>query len=400
MSELASRPRPWVRRMSGRDPGEAHRASTPLELLFDLTFVVAVARAGIELRDALAQGHAGHALAGYAAVFFALWWAWVNFTWFASAYDTDDVPYRLLTLLQMAGVLVFAAGTPAAFSHFDFGTCVAGYVIMRLALVAQWLRAAREHPDGRAGTLRYAAGITVLQLCWIGWLYLPGPARQTVFLVLAAAELGVPVWAEFRGRATPWHPGHITERYGGFTIIVLGEVVAAIAAAVQEAVDHSRASPGLLTVAAAGLLLVFALWWSYFWHSAADEIGRSLPWTFAWALCHYLIFAAVAALGAGLQVAIGTLLHGTRVSPAFAAFAVAIPVAIYIVVLALLGIRSGGEPAIVRLTLLTATLVLAAAAATPVLTLPVSTVIMVVLVALLLAYHLTAAHRASGQPGR
>jgi Bacterial low temperature requirement A protein (LtrA) len=110
MSEVASRPRPVVRRMSGRDPGEAHRASTPLELLFDLTFVVAVARAGIELRDALAQGHAGHALAGYAAVFFALWWAWVNFTWFASAYDTDDMPYRLLTLLQMAGVLVFAAG--------------------------------------------------------------------------------------------------------------------------------------------------------------------------------------------------------------------------------------------------------------------------------------------------
>ena len=64
MSEPASHPLPWVRRMSGRDPGEAHRASTPLELLFDLTFVVAVARAGIELRDALAQGHAGHALAG------------------------------------------------------------------------------------------------------------------------------------------------------------------------------------------------------------------------------------------------------------------------------------------------------------------------------------------------
>src|SRR5215472_17625323 len=189
MSEPIARPRPWVRRMSGRDPDEEHRGSTPLELLFDLTFVVAVARAGIELRDALAHGHAGHALAGYGAVFFGLWWAWVNFTWFASAYDTDDVPYRLLTLLQMAGVLVFAAGIPAAFEHFDFTTVVIGYVIMRLALVAQWLRAARDHPEGRAGTLRYVAGITVLQMCWIGWLYLPGPARQTVFLVLAAAEL-------------------------------------------------------------------------------------------------------------------------------------------------------------------------------------------------------------------
>jgi len=400
MSALASRPRPWVRRMSGRDPDEEHRGSTPLELLFDLTFVVAVARAGIELRDALAQGHAGHALAGYAAVFFAVWWAWVNFTWFASAYDTDDVPYRLLTLLQMAGVLVFAAGIPAAFQHFDFGTAVVGYVIMRLALVAQWLRAARGHPEGRAGTVRYAAGVTVVQLCWIGWLYLPEAARTAGFFVLGAAELAVPIWAEFRGRRTPWHPGHIADRYGGFTIIVLGEVVAAIAAAVQEAVNHSRASPGLLTAAAAGLLLVFALWWSYFKHSAAEEIRQSLPWTFAWALCHYFIFAAVAALGAGLQVAIGTLLHDTRVTPAFAGFAVAIPVAIYIVVLALLGTRSDGEPAVLGLTLLTAALLLAAAAATPVLTLPASTVIMVVLVVLLLAYHLIAAHRAARPPER
>jgi low temperature requirement protein LtrA len=400
MSEPASRPLPWVRRMSGRDPGEAHRASTPLELLFDLTFVVAVARAGIELHHALAQGHTGHALAGYAAVFFGLWWAWVNFTWFASAYDTDDVPYRLLTLLQMAGVLVFAAGIPAAFQHFDFAIAVAGYVIMRLALVAQWLRAAQSHPEGRAGTLRYAAGVTVLQLCWIGWLFLPGVAHLAGFFVLVAAELAVPAWAEFGGRPTPWHSGHITERYGGFTIIVLGEVIAAIAVAVQEAVAYSRASPGLLTAASAGLLLVFALWWSYFKHSAAEQIRQSLPWTFVWAFAHYLIFAAVAALGAGLQVVIGTLTHSTRVTPSFAAFTVAIPVTIYIVVLALLGTRGSSEPAALQLTLLTAALLLAAAAATPVLTLPFSIVIMVVLVALLLAYHLAAAHRAARQPGR
>jgi low temperature requirement protein LtrA len=277
---------------------------------------------------------------------------------------------------------------------------VVGYVIMRLALVAQWLRAAHGHPEGRAGTLRYAADITVVQLCWIGWLGLPASARPAVFIVLAAAEVAVPAWAEFGGRATPWHPGHITERYGEFTIIVLGEVVAAIAAAVQQVVDHSRASPGLLTAATAGLLLVFALWWSYFKHSATEQIRASLPWTFVWALAHYLIFAAVAALGAGLQVVIGTISHTTHVSPVFAAFAVAIPVAIYIVVLAVLSTRRGGEPAALGLTLLTAGLILAAAAATPALNLPISTVIMVVLVALLLAYHLTAAHRATRRPGR
>ena len=380
--------------MSGRDPGEAHRASTPLELLFDLTFVVAVAQAAAQLEHALAGDHAVHALAGYAVVFFGLWWAWVNFTWFASAYDTDDIAYRLLTLVQMAGVLVFAAGIPSAFEHFDYATVVAGYVIMRLAMVAQWLRAARSDPAGRAGTLRYAIGITLVQLGWIGHLWLTGVPGAAGFAVLVAAELAVPAWAEFRGRATPWHPGHISERYGLFTIIVLGEVIAAIAAAVQTALGHSRASAGLLTVAAAGLALVFALWWSYFKHSATEQIRDSLRWTFVWAFAHYLIFAAVAALGAGLQVAVGTLDHSAAVTPAFAAFTVAIPVTTFIVVLGLLNARTS-ERAGNGLTLLAGALILAAAALAPSLSLPVSIVIMVVLVGLLLAWHLSAAWRAN-----
>jgi low temperature requirement protein LtrA len=378
---------PLLQRMTGRDPDESHRVSTPLELLFDLTFVVAVAQAASQLRHALADGQSGHALAGYAVVFFALWWAWVNFTWFASAYDTDDVAYRLLTLLQMAGVLVFAAGIPAAFQHFDFAITVAGYVIMRLAMVAQWLRAAHGNPEGRAGPLRYAVGVTVIQACWVGFLFLHGLAALVGFIVLGAAEIAVPVWAEFAGQATPWHPEHITDRYGGFTIIVLGEVVAAIATAVEDALGDKQASPGLVTVAAAGLLLVFALWWSYFKHSAAEEIRQSLRWTFVWAFGHYLIFAAIAALGAGLQISIETLTHSIRVSPQYAALAVAIPVATYLVVHGLLTTRTT-KSASARLTLLTAALVLAVAAATPAITLPVSMVIMVVLVATLLAYHL------------
>ncbi|HEX8006714.1 MAG TPA: low temperature requirement protein A [Trebonia sp.] len=393
MSEPVPRPRPWLRRMSGRDPDEEGRASTPLELLFDLTFVVAVAQAATQLQHMLARGQVGHALAGYATAFFGLWWAWVNFTWFASAYDTDDVPYRLLTMLQMAGVLVFAAGIPAAFQHFDFVTVVVGYVIMRLAMVAQWLRAAHGHPEGRVSTLRYAAGVTVVELGWVGRLFLPGLPGWIGFAVLIAAELLVPAWAEFTGRRTPWNADHIAERYGEFTIIVLGEVIAVIGAAIGTALGHGPASPNLLTAAAAGLLLVFVLWWSYFKHPAAESIRQSLPWTFVWAFGHYLIFAAVAAFGAGLQVVVGTIAHSTGVSPSFAAFTIAIPAATYIVVLNLLNTRVTGQPVIFGLALLTAALVLATAAVTPVLTLPLGTVVMMVLVVLLLAYHLTATHQ-------
>jgi low temperature requirement protein LtrA len=96
--------------MTARAVDEPHRASTQLELLFDLTFVVAIAAIVVQLAHGVAEGHAADVVGLFLQVFFAIWWAWMNFTWFASSYDTDDVPYRLLTLVQMGGVLVLAAG--------------------------------------------------------------------------------------------------------------------------------------------------------------------------------------------------------------------------------------------------------------------------------------------------
>ena len=96
--------------MTGRDPDESHRAATPLELLFDLTFVVAFGIAADELAHYLAEDHIRTSLLGFCFVAFAISWAWINFSWFASAYDTDDWVFRLLTLVQMVGVLVLALG--------------------------------------------------------------------------------------------------------------------------------------------------------------------------------------------------------------------------------------------------------------------------------------------------
>ena len=101
--------------MRARSPHEPHRVATPLELLFDLVFVVAVARAAEGLHHAIAENHAAAGLAGFAMVFFAIWWAWMNFTWFASAYDCDDVPYRLAVFVQITGALIIAAGVTQMF---------------------------------------------------------------------------------------------------------------------------------------------------------------------------------------------------------------------------------------------------------------------------------------------
>src|ERR687894_772060 len=116
--------------MSSRDPDEPHRVATPLELFFDLTFVVAVAPASSTMHHLLVGGGAADALVAFPLVFFAIWWAWMNFTWFASAYDPDDAAFRLLVFAQMAGVLVFAAGVPRFLEDLDPSVAVAGYVIV------------------------------------------------------------------------------------------------------------------------------------------------------------------------------------------------------------------------------------------------------------------------------
>lgn len=110
--------------MRPRDPLEPGRVASSLELFFDLVFVIAVSIAGSELHHALAEGHIAGGVAGYLAVFFAIWWAWMNFTWFATSFDTDDWLYRVLTIVQMGGVLVLASGISSAFEHQDFTVIV------------------------------------------------------------------------------------------------------------------------------------------------------------------------------------------------------------------------------------------------------------------------------------
>ena len=130
-----------------RDPDEEHRASTPLELFVDLCFVVAVAQSAGALHHELVIGEVAYGVVGFLMAFFGAWWAWMNFTWFASAHDADDVPYRLLTLVQITGVLIYAAAVPRMVEDHDLTLSVIGYVIMRLALVTQWLRVARHFPE-------------------------------------------------------------------------------------------------------------------------------------------------------------------------------------------------------------------------------------------------------------
>jgi low temperature requirement protein LtrA len=274
-------------------------------------------------------------------VFFAIWWAWLNFTWFASAYDTDDVPYRILTFVQITGVLILATGVSDAFNG-DFGVVTTGYVVMRVALTVQWLRAAASDISRRTNALRYAGSLTVIQIGWIVSLSMPTSWRYFTFVALAIAELAGPYWAEHKGEMTQWHPKHIAERYGLFTIIVLGECILSAFIAIDTARTTDGVTSRLAIIAGAGLVSMFGLWWSYFRLSAEEMLEGRSRLVFVWGYGHYILFASIAALGAGVATAAG-LSGGSHDASADAhhalsemgqALAIATPIAVALLLLA------------------------------------------------------------------
>jgi len=332
-------PRAWVRPLRARDPHEPHRVVTPLELLFDLCFAVAVAQAAARLHHGLGEGHVGPALLGFGVVFFAVWWAWMGFTWFASAYDDDDVAYRVAVFVEIAGALVLAAGIPRAFDETDFRVVTLGYAILRAGLVTLWIRAARADGPGRATAQRYATGLVAVQLGWIALLAAPRAGWVYGWLLLAPLELLVPVWAERRG-ATPWHPHHIAERFGCMALIVLGESVLSATMAIQSALDVEGLSIPLLETILGGLLIVFGMWWAYF-ERPAHALLISSRRAFVWGYGHLLIFASTAAVGAGLALQVDADAgprppHGAH---DLGGWVVGVPVAVYLLALCALQVR-------------------------------------------------------------
>lgn len=357
-------------RMSGRDPNEGHRVATPLELLFDLAFVVAFGIAADQLAHLVAVGHVAPGVIGFVFAIFGTCWAWINFTWFASAYDTDDWFYRLTTMVQMIGVIVFALGLPAMFHSLeaghaiDNGVMVVGYVIMRVAMITQWLRAATQDPLRRATAKAYAVNVGIAQIGWIVLAVLHTSA--VVFFVAAcglfAVELLGPVIAERRSTGTPWHPHHIAERYGLLAIIALGEGVLGTVAAVSVLVDEQGWSVEAVLVVVAGTGLTFGLWWNYFLIPSGLVLERHRERSFPWGYGHTLLYGSIAATGAGLHVAAYVIEGVAEIGVTGAIASVAVPVLVFSITLFALYTYLLGEFDPFHLALFAGTVVVLAAA--------------------------------------
>lgn len=363
-------------RMTGRSEDESHRTATPLELFFDLSFVLAISAASAQFAHAVAADHLSSGLVGFAFSMFAIVWAWINFTWFASAYDTDDWLFRVTTMVQMVGVLVLAIGIPPLFEslehgeHLDNGLMVAGYVIMRLAMVFQWLRAAKQDPARRAACLGYAKAIALAQLGWLVLIVLHTSPLQTFLLMipLYVVELGGPLLAERRLGGTPWHAHHVAERHGLLAIIALGECLLGTIAALSVLVEERHGlTVDVVVLGLAGTGLAFSMWWLYFTLPSGDVLHRRRRLGFRWGYGHIAVFMAIAATGAGLHVAAYYLEGESKLGPVGVVLATAVPVAAFGLCLgALYAVLVGLDPAAMRnglaaLAILALAVVLAAA---------------------------------------
>lgn len=327
-----------LRQMSGRCPHEEFRVATPLELLFDLTFVVAFGTAASEFAHSLSQNHVAAGLAGFVFATFAVWWAWMNFSWFASAYDTDDWMYRLTTMVQMVGVIILALGVPQMFASIDKGqhvdnqVMVAGYVLMRVAMLTQWLRAARQDPVHRPACLTYAVTVTVAQIGWVGLIF-ANTSFATTFLLMVplfVVELLGPWIAETRKGGTPWHAHHIVERYGLLAIIALGEGVVGTVASLSAVVAAQGWTMDAALVALAGTGLTFGMWWVYYTLPAAPLLHAHRKRSFTFGYLHVLVIGSIVATGAGLHTAANYIEHHSKLGSVATVLTVAIPVATYI----------------------------------------------------------------------
>jgi low temperature requirement protein LtrA len=151
--------------------------------------------------------------------------------------------------------------------------------------------------------------------------------------LLFVIEIVGPVIAERGKGGTPWHAHHIAERYALLTIITLGEGVIGTVASLGAVVESQGWTLDAVLIAVAGTGLTFGLWWTYFTVPAAEVLHvhreRGLPWGYG----HMLIFASIAATGAGLHVAATYIGHEAHIGAAATVLTVAVPVAVFVLAL-------------------------------------------------------------------
>jgi len=279
------------------DRAEVERHATWLELFYDLVFVAAIA----QLATRLSADYSPAGFGRFALIFIPVWWAWVGHTFYLSRFDTEDLLHRFLTMLQMTAVASLAVHVPEALTETSTGFALS-YAAVRFILVAEYIRAGRHIAVVRPLTSRYICGFGAAASLWTVSVLVPLPWRIWLWGVAMLVDIAAPLTAGQLHVRFPPHLSHLPERFGLFTIIVLGEAVASVVFGIGKAgLTFVSATAGFM-----GMLIAFALWWGYF-EGAKGAITRRLQarehvkYYQQWIYAHFPLLMGITAVAVGIK---------------------------------------------------------------------------------------------------
>ncbi|WP_328311918.1 low temperature requirement protein A [Streptomyces sp. NBC_00442] len=269
-----------------------HRAASPLELFFDLVFVVAVA----ELTEVLLHAPTWAGVLRFTALFVPVWWSWVCYTFYADRFDNDDRVYRLIMIAAMMAVLTLSVAVPTAFAGGSGAKrFTLAYFVVRLILLGLYLRAHYHVPRARPLTTRFLQGYGLGAVIWGIAALVPTPYCFALWATGAAVELLTPIVSTSAIAKVPFNVSHVPERFGLFTIIVLGEVVALNAIGIAA----SGLRGGTLAVVAGSFLIAAGQWWLVFDHVDASPLRKWRLTGQAYVYGHLFVHGGITVTGVG-----------------------------------------------------------------------------------------------------
>jgi low temperature requirement protein LtrA len=279
---------------------ETHYAAW-LELFFDLVFVLAVT----ELAHYLHAHLTLRGFLGYTGLFVTVWWSWICFTFYADQFDPDDVLYRIVMLVAMLFTIALATSIPDALSEHTV-LFVAAFICLQGLVIALYLWGARD-TSARTFATRFAAGFIAGGALWLLSLFIPVPGRYAAWMLALAIEIGTPLVVSMTITAQPQYASHIPERFGLFTLIVLGESIVVVGTGI--AGTHWQAAS--VVTAVGGFVIAACLWWLYFDRVDTVVIARAMTggWrdivrSYLWSYTHLLVFVGLTAASVGMEAAI------------------------------------------------------------------------------------------------
>lgn len=275
---------------------EEERAATWLELFYDLAFVAAVAAVGVHLLgDSSTTGWLS-----YAGYFGLIWWLWASHTFYADRFDTDDLVYRLIAGAQMVSI-AFLAASLLSHSGEPMQVFAAAYAIVRILLVVLYARVHRHVPEARRLVAGYMRGFGAAAVVWTAAIFVPEPGRVWLWGLALAIDLATPFAVRKAQAAVPLDVSHLPERFGLFTILVLGETIVAVTVGLGH-VDWQLATS---LAGAFGILVAIGIWWVHFDNVDGFVVrrrGQKTDWRpTVWIYSHFPLALGIGTMGVGVE---------------------------------------------------------------------------------------------------